>query len=69
MPIARARRHHGASVLNGWFGDMGAALQIFGPQPRVLRDTGKHAGTDFIAIMKREDEIRPTRARQGFVRP
>lgn len=35
-------------------------LEIFGPESGVLGDASKHLGTNFLSVMKCEDEIRPT---------
>jgi hypothetical protein len=42
--------------------------QILGTQAGALGDAGEHLGADFIAVVKREDEVRPTRALQDPVR-
>lgn len=35
------------------------ALQVLGTEASVLRYTGEHARTDFVAIVEGEDEIWP----------
>ena len=43
-------------------------LQIFGGKAGVLGDTGKHSGANFFAVVKREDVVGPSVARQSLMR-
>jgi hypothetical protein len=41
------------------------SLQVFWRESCVLRDSGEHSGTQFLAIVKGEHVVGPTRAREG----
>jgi hypothetical protein len=43
-------------------------LEVFGPQPRSLRDASEHPWPDLDLIVKRPHEVRPTRSLQDDVR-
>jgi hypothetical protein len=44
------------------------ALEILRRQPGVLGDASEHSGSDFLAIVKREDEVQPALAGKCAVR-
>jgi hypothetical protein len=41
------------------------SLQVFWRESCVLRDSGEHSGAQFLAIVKGEHVVGPTRAREG----
>lgn len=43
-------------------------LEVFRGEVSVLADASQHPGSDLIAIMKGEDEIRPAGATENLVR-
>jgi hypothetical protein len=69
--IAYVRREpraaFGASLSTAQLGGKSPRSQIFGCQPCAFSDTGKHFGTNGLAIMEREDEIRPSGTRESLV--
>ena len=44
------------------------ALQVFWMKARVLCDAGKHARTEFLAVMEGEYEVNPALTRQRAMR-
>ena len=67
--ISTSRCINGEVHIDGLGSDGRHELQIVRAETGVLSDARKHLGADFFAVVKRENKVRPSIARQSPMGP